>query len=391
MSEREIDALREENARLRAELDAVVDAEARAAGQRRKALFGGLRLLLMPALDRKRVVRNFVYLFKVGTRYTGPRQTWPRNEEVAEAAEAFAVSLLRFAIRRRLFLFLFSLIAVLVPAVQVYIALQQNRLVNMQNELITIEADDIVSRGVSSESLLTNELNGALLSGRDVEALNRMLNRIFSAQMGEMMGGLDFEASRRLYLQGTAGRAHLLLALGEALRRPQSEQALTPAALWRLVSDPHQGALSAAVDEAARGRLFSTLRTPRAAFDSPKLEAECQRYLLGLSNVLRRAWALAVAADEREAFFRLLRPLMARVSQVEPDGDRPLVPTLVQTFGDFLIDLAVEPTFGQADPALPADVDGALKAGFVKLQRGVGGAPPKVNWVRLRALLSVPR
>ena len=36
-------------------------------------------------------------------------------------------------------------------------------LVDLQNELINIQADDIVSRGVASENLLTNELNGALL------------------------------------------------------------------------------------------------------------------------------------------------------------------------------------------------------------------------------------
>lgn len=391
MSERELAALREENARLRAEIEAIARSEAQSGRHRRKSYLLALRLLL-PALDRTRVVRNFVHLFKVGTRYTGPRDAWPQPQEVVEAAELFSVSLLRFAIRRRMFLFLFSLLAFLIPMVQVYVALQQNRLVNMQNELITIQADDIVSRGVTSDNLLTNELNGALLSGRSLGALNRMLNRIFRAQMGEMMGGLDSLKSRKFYLEGTAGRGHLLLALGEALRRPEGEEDLTPSKLWQLVSDREHGALSAAVEEAARGRLFVTLQSSRAAFgEDAKLEAECQRYLLGLSHVLRRGWAVAVAADERKAFFGMMAPLLARLSQVEPGGDKPLVPALVQTFGDFLIDLAIEPAFGKAEPPLPGDVDGALKAGFAKLQSGVPVSGAKVNWGRLRLLLEVPR
>jgi len=389
--EKALAELREENAHLRARLEKI-EAEAAEASARRSAVGKfGLRLLL-PALDRKRVVRSFIDLFRVVGEFSGPKSAWPSRGRVAEHAEAFGVAVVRFTIRRRFVWLFFSLLAVMIPVMQLWLVSQQNRLVNLQNQLFNIQADDIVARGVTSDNLLINELNGALLSGREIGALNRMLNRIFSAKMGGMMGGLGVDDGR-FYLSGTAGRAHLLLALSEALRRPQSEKPISADGLWEMVNDEQEGAFSAAVAESAEGRLFVTLGLPRSAYGAQgaRLEAECRRYLLGLSQVLRRGWSLALSADEEAAFFARVAPLFARLSQLNPSGDQPLLPALVQTFAELLIDLNTRPIYGEPEKPLPENVDEALKAGFEVLRQGlIRQKAQGIRWKQLASLLEVP-
>lgn len=391
--ERELAALRAENERLREELAAVAAAEARDRAYRKKVTGFGGRLLL-PLLDRTHVVRSFVHLFRVATAYAGPRDTWPARQELVDAAEAFGVAAVRFAIRRRAFLLAFSILALVAPGVQIWLVWKQNELINTQNEFIKIQADDIVARGVTSEAMLTNELNGALLSGREVQALNRTLRRIFTSDLGQMTGG-DTAEGKRLFLDGTAGRAHLLLALGKALKAPVTADGrpLSAAVLWDLVADSNEGAFTNVARESA-DRLFVTLSSPRSAFaGSARLEIECQRYVFGLSTVLRSAWAVAVSADERETYFRRVRSVFERASAVPLEAGSPLLSTFRVSFQELLLDLALEPRFGEPEPGVPGkEADALVRKGFEALRRGLqaSGKGPEIRWDHLRKLLEIP-
>jgi hypothetical protein len=381
----DIEELRRENRELRAQLERMVADERRARERHRFVLKRG-GSLLVPLVDRQRVVRNFVAMVQEFSAYTGPRDGWPKRDIALAAAEAFAVSLLRFFIRRRFFYLLLSVAALAIPVMQVALLLQQNKLVDLQNRLIAIQADDIVARGVTTDNLVTNQINGALLAGRNFEELSRMLRRIFGADMGDLPS-LGSTEGKTLYLKNTAGRAHLLLALAEALKAPVSEQPLRPEDVWRILTDARDGALGPVLED-ADDRLFVALPSPKAAFGSATVEEECQRYIIGLSYLLRWAFSLAVTVGERDQFFTFVAPFFERVSRVRVPVEAPLRPVFAQMFQNLLVDIALEPKYGAPEAQVPKNVDAVIAQGLARLQAGLGPRA-RVQWPQLKALLDV--
>ncbi|MEL6546880.1 MAG: hypothetical protein AAFQ82_19800, partial [Myxococcota bacterium] len=145
----DLNALQRENAALRSELEKIRHAQAKTAERRAKAIKSGGRLLL-PLMDRKRVVRNFVALVDASATYAGPKEQWAEKDEVVEAAKNFSMSFLRFVIRRRMMMVVFSLIAFTVPALQVYVMIQQNDIIKNQNKYFNVQVYDIVGRALSN-------------------------------------------------------------------------------------------------------------------------------------------------------------------------------------------------------------------------------------------------
>jgi len=89
----------QENQQLRAELQKRQIAEKKAT-ERRMRVIKTTGSLLLPLMDRKRVFRTFMQFSETMGRFGGNRAEWPTTDEILVDAKLFALSCLRFAIRR---------------------------------------------------------------------------------------------------------------------------------------------------------------------------------------------------------------------------------------------------------------------------------------------------
>ena len=112
--EQQVHALQEENRSLRAELERI-EQRAAAAQEARVRLIRGTWRIMVPLLDRNRVVRSFSRLAQTTSDFANPMSQWPPKEQVLADARDFMESCVRFMIRRRTLILLFSLLATAVP------------------------------------------------------------------------------------------------------------------------------------------------------------------------------------------------------------------------------------------------------------------------------------
>ena len=176
--EQQVQILLEENRALRDEL-ARIEERAEAAKQAKARLMrGGLRVLL-PLLDRQKVARNFAKLTGTVSDFAGPRSRWPSREQVLADAREFMTSCVRFVIRRRLFLLVFTLIAAAVPAFQLWLVVQQNDIIENQNKFFEIQVYDIVSRSMTEGDRNARQMTSALLANAELEFLQGVVEEAF--------------------------------------------------------------------------------------------------------------------------------------------------------------------------------------------------------------------
>src|SRR5262245_16728018 len=135
MLQQQLYALQAENHALRQELARQAQAQQAAADRRAAVLRGGGRLLI-PLLDRQKVVRSFGKLVETTGNFTGPREQWPTRDQVITDARSFLESLVRFAIRRRMLLLVFALFGAVIPAIQIWLVIQQNSIIDQQTRII---------------------------------------------------------------------------------------------------------------------------------------------------------------------------------------------------------------------------------------------------------------
>src|SRR5687767_3948782 len=145
--EQHIHALQAENQALREQI-ARMEHEREALGQARTRLIRGGSRLLVPLLDRQRVVRSFAKLTQTASNFAGPPAAWPTKDQVLGDAREFLESCMRFVIRRRMLILVFSLIATAVPAFQLWLVVRQNQIIENQTALSEIQVYDVVSRSM---------------------------------------------------------------------------------------------------------------------------------------------------------------------------------------------------------------------------------------------------
>ncbi|MEL6341122.1 MAG: hypothetical protein AAFP04_00570 [Myxococcota bacterium] len=370
-----LDHLERENAQLREELARFRSNQERASGRRKAALKAGGRFLL-PLMDRKRVVRNFVTLVEVSTEYVGPKSQWPERELVVSAAKDFALSLLRFTIRRRMLVVLFSLIAFTVPAMQVYVMIQQNDIIENQNKYFNVQVYDIVGRALSDGDLPTKQITRALLARNDFDLINDMVSEVLSENT-DTFAGLSTNERRDLLIQETGARAYLIGALGDAINVHG----------YRLGLDKTWEKLRPSLAAVARDGGFRVTRLLRD-FDSDSAgtvaRVDSRRYLFEFGIFLRQVWSVAVAAGETEEFYERIAPAIANISRIRDVRGNRLGATLSTSFQELLLDIGMMRNFG----APPVDVDSneiesLVAKGFERLKEGVGDTA-RVNWEQLR-------
>jgi hypothetical protein len=374
--QQQLAALAAENQQLRAELQAVHQRQA-AMG---KVVRGGAGLLL-PLLDRNKVVRSFGQLAQTTASLAGPREQWPTRERFLDDARTFAESCVRFAVRRRMVVLLFSLLATAVPAIQIWLVVQQNQIIENQNEFFEIQVYDIVSRSMTSDDRNANLMAGALLSRADLGFLRGVVEEAFDPDLGGVFRSDGLEA-QQLRLDDAAFRGHLARAVVRGVEHRVADvdadelYAQAQPMLHRIVDD-------------ARSRVPAVLRIGAGQTGDAALEAELAEqvdgYLVQVGAALRIYWRLAHAAGEDETFFADLGRYLRRVDDVKV-GDNRFRDGFRYGLEAIVLELAVAPALDDPPVDLAEagmDVEAAHQKGLEAMAAGVGD--DDIDWAALGA------
>ena len=376
----EIAKLRTENTELKKEL------------QRRRALprtrsidalkFSGS--FLLPMLDRQKVFRTFVAFFDEASFYTLPKEDWPPRERVLERARDFGLAVLRFFVKRRIVFIMFSLLAFLMPLVQVWLVFQQNAIIENQNKYFNIQVYDIVARSLTGEDTTGKRITSALLAREDFGLINGIIRSVFEAE-GSAAYTAEDAASNPLLFEETAARGHLVSAMALAIEKQSAD--IGDQILWDKTEDT-VGLIAADASD----RLPTLLRVRSStAVGSPRIKQECFRYLFSLTQFMKRSMALSRASGHEDAFFKNVGPMISRMSRQRSAPDGVFRTAFVVAFSEFLIEVAQRPKLGDR----PTDLDAAtveryLKEGFATLVARTQAAGYKVDQGQLKQLLEVP-
>lgn len=376
-----------EIARLQAEIEQLRAQLQRARPRRGQSIealkFGGS--FLVPMLDRQRVFRTFVAFFDEASYYTLPQDNWPPRERVLERARDFGLAVLRFFVKRRLAVFMFSLLAFFVPLVQIWLVFQQNAIIENQNKYFNIQVYDIVARSLTGGDTTAKQITSALLAREDFGLVNGIIRSVFESETGGAFTEEDAAGGRPLFLEETAARGHLVSALGQALETQSDESRFS--VIWSNVERTY-----GLVARDAANRVPQLVRISRtAAFDDPRVGEECYRYLFSLSSLFRRSYALSLAVGEEDVFFQGIAPMVGRLSSAMLDGsDQPFRSVFVTAFHEVLVDLAQKPKFGRPAPAVEGSIENLIRAGFKILVQRTKASGVSIDDGRLKKFLEVP-
>jgi hypothetical protein len=373
----QLGAVAAENQQLRAQLDQI---------QRRQQLMGkvarGGAGLLLPLLDRYKVVRAFGELAETTAQLAGPREQWPTQEKILGDARTFAESCVRFAVRRRTLVLLFSLIATAIPAIQIWLVVQQNRIIENQSKFFEVQVYDIVSRTMTEGDRNARLMTGALLSRADLLFLRGVIDEAFHPDLGSVFREEGLEAAGRR-LEDAAFRGHLARAVVRGIEHRAAsidEDTLYEQAapmLHRILDD-------------AQSRVPAVLRIGQQPIDDAGLAEQVDGYLVQVGEAMRIYWRLAHAAGEDEAFFRDAGAYLRRASKAKLADNRFAVG---YTYGleALVFEIAVAPDLTDPPVDLTAaglDVDEAHEKGLQALKAGI--SDPEVDWAALRAQVGTP-
>ena len=341
---------------------------------------------LLPMLDRQRVFRTFVAFFDEASAYTLGKEEWPPRERVLERARDFGLAILRFFVKRRLAILMFSLLAFLVPLVQVWLVFQQNAIIENQNKYFNIQVYDIVAQSLTGGDTTAKQITSALLAREDFGLINGIIASVFEADTGGAFTEQDAAGGRPLFLEETAARGHLVSAFSQAIEAHADESSRE--ALFARIESTF-----GLVANDATARVPQLLRIQReAALRDPTVGQECFRYLFSLSSLFRRTYTLSLTVDKEDVFFKGVAPIVERMSRVRLSGsDEVFVPVFVSAFHELLFEIAQKPKFGQPVREVDATaVERLLNQGFQILVDRSKAAGAQVDKAQLKQLLEVP-
>lgn len=357
-------ALEAENAELRERLTRL-EAKAARGKQARRGFFSGLRLLL-PIFDRYKVVRSFGKLMETLGRFSGERAEWPEREEILDDSRTLAESVVRFMVRRRLFMLIFTVLALAIPGMQVYLAFQQNRIVEKQNEMFEIQVYDVVASSLTEGDRNARVMTGALLARTEVGFLEGVVRETFDPSLSEVYRPEGVDAVQRR-LEDAAHRGYLVRALDRAMavRAPSTDDD----ALHDQLAEPSAMILA---DAASRVPAVLRLGRPGASIDG-ELAEQVDNYLVHVGSLLATDARVSREAGEMDAFWARARPLFERLAQVRLEADNVFALAYRTMLEDFFIDLALEPEVGAIARLGERSPEQALQAGLAEARAGLGG------------------
>lgn len=387
--ERQVQALYQENQQLRAELEAMRERARQVSDARAKALLGGGRLLI-PLLDRNKVVRSFASFAETISGFAGPSDQWPHRDKVLTDARTFMESCVRFVIRRRTWLALFSIIAAAIPAIQVWLVVQQNEIIENQNEFSEIQVYDIVSRSMTEGDRNARLMTGALLSRADLDFLRGVVEEAFVFQ-GGMYQGEALDAGLRL--EDAAFRGHLIRAVVRAVEVRGGE--MDSDELFERARPMLDRILEDAVDRVpVLLRLENTASGESSSSNAAATMEQVDYYLAQVVEAMRVYGRLAREAGEQEAYWDALAPVFARITG-RSVGDHHFEKTLGRALEALMFELALAP--GLSEPVVDEgalqqaglSVEEARSKGVGVLQEQLGDA--KVRFENLVRLMEASR
>ncbi|ACY12648.1 hypothetical protein [Haliangium ochraceum] len=373
--------LREENQALRAELERIEARAAKAAEARTRLMRGSWRILV-PLIDRQRVARSFGKLAQTASEFANPPAHWPTKEQILAEARDFMESCVRFTIRRRTLLLVFSLLAAAIPAFQMYLVVQQNEMIENQNEFFGIQVYDIVSRTMTEGDRNARQMTGALLANAKVEFLSGVVEEAFGAGgLGFQWGAYrrdDIDAQQRR-LEDAAFRGHLIRSVVRAVQHRGD------GGKHEMDADELHAAIVPSIRQILRDtadRMPQVLRLGRQDGDiDPALLEQVDYYLIQVGELLRVYGRIARSADEEAAFFDDIRPLFQRIGGRRDLEESRFAEVYRPVLQDFLFELALQPKLDSPPVNLETagtSPDEALNTGIERLRKGLG--EQALNW-----------
>lgn len=371
-------ALERENAELRERLEAIELREQRGKDARAKLMRGGFRVLV-PLFDRQKVVRSFGKLAETVGDYSGPPGQWPAREEVLLRAREFMESVVRFMVRRRFFLMFVGLVAGAIPALQIWLVIQQNEIIQNQNDLFQIQVYDVVARSMTEGDRNARLMTGALLADADLAFLQDVVQEAFDPTLSGIYRAEGVHAATRR-LEDTAFRGHLVRSATRATeKRAAGQDAQDPEELLRRMRPTFQTILR---DAESRVAEVHRLGRNAEAVDGA-LGEQVDNYLAQLWTMSRVYGRLARSAEQEGMFHQDMEPFLSRVARLSVADSRF---ALAHQTGlqDFLFEMAIEPRLGERVDLAEAGLtpEQAISRGVSSLQEKMG--QDAADWQRLR-------
>lgn len=299
--------LQNENAALRSQLDAMLHQQQRSQERRDEVLRGTGRLLI-PLLDRYKVARTFARLATTVSQFANQPEAWPPREKILEDSRSFLESCVRFTVRRRTILTLFSLIAASIPFVQVWLVVKQNEIIENQAKFAEIQVYDIVARSMTEGDRNARLMSGALLSRADLDFLSGVVAEAFERDLSVIHGEDGLHAAQRR-LEDAAFRGPLVRAVVGAVQLQASQH--VPSTVWTTA-----GPMLRTILEDAEGRVPVILRLGQREDASPgELEEQVDAYLVQVGAALRTYLQLARDAGQEGEAWSTIRGFLKRVSK----------------------------------------------------------------------------
>jgi hypothetical protein len=378
-----VEALERENEQLRNKVEELKTRESKIAEARATLMRGGFSLLL-PLFDRNKVVRTFGSLLETLSAFSGPRESWPAREQVLAAARSFMEAVVRFLIRQRFFLAFFGLLGAAIPAVQVWLVIQQNEIIDNQNKFSEIQVYDIVARSMTEGDRNARLMTGALLANAEPAFLSNVVRESFDPSLAGVYRAEGVNAKQRR-LDDAAYRGHLIRAavrsVVSAQRRSSTKDAYDsgkPMLQW-ITAD-------------AGARMPEVLRLGRLAEEGDPValdksdgdrNEQVDHYLVQVGAAVREFARLARANGDLATFGAQVAPLFTRLAQRSPETTNRFASVYRATLQDILFDMAVEAKPFDPPPSLQragGELKGAVTKGIANLRIVVGDS---VNWDNL--------
>lgn len=377
-----VEALERENEALRTRIEELTTREAKTAEARATLMRGGFRLLL-PLFDRYKVVRSFGKLLETVSGFAGPARSWPTREQVLADTRVFMETVVRFLIRQRLFLVVFGLLGAAIPAVQVWLVIQQNEIINNQNKFFEIQVYDIVSRSMTEGDRNARLMTGALLANADPAFLSNVVRESFDPSLAGVYRAEGVNAKQRR-LDDAAYRGHLIRAVVRSLSTKDTKHnyaTVKPMLQW-IVADA-----AARLPEVLRlGRpsseLSSTADAQSAIADGDRYE-QVDHYLVQVGAAVREFARLARANEDMPTFGAHVTALFTRLGQRGAEPENRFATVYHAVLQDILFDLGAHALPSAPPPSLQnagGDLKAAVSKGIAELQRHAGEG---VNWDNL--------
>ena len=359
--------MKEENRALRDELARYHKRDELAGQGRAQVVRIGWRVLI-PILDRQKVVRSFARLTNTLSGFSGPSSQWPEREDILKDARTFMEACVRYAVRRRLILVIFSLVAATIPAFQLMLFIQQNTFIEQQNEFFKIEVYDILARSMTETESNTREVSGALLANAKLEFVQGVVEEVFDPENASIVLRQEGVKQAERHFRDAGFRGSLIRAAARGVRQ-RGRRGMDKDELYAVA----RPMFSAVVGDAVV-RMPQILRLGRQEHDEEE-EGEADYYLYQMGYMLRIYARLSRAVDAEKQFFADVKPLLQELVRSRFTAQSRFASVYRAAMEEFLIDLALAPEFGA--PPVNLDTSGktpeqALRAGLDRLRAGVG-------------------